>query len=372
MRIDNATQAQIEAASAALAKRAARSGEEETVFLDLGPRAIRVICHSRGLMTHMRRQMGICIRPAMPAWDATFVIWRENDFEGAALAAATALDPSSYPRLRVQRLAGAKIGQVSAYNEDCLRFWPLVDVNPEDGSLGCFNPHTQTYYYAVRNLEPEEFIRRGHMLVQQIFRVCNRAGSSLAHGAVIGLNGIGVLFCAFGYRGKSTLCVSALLDGFEYVSDDYFILGKTAGQPLRAWPIYSIVALSPAAYTAIYDRFDAKFLSMNGRKDKYMFNISAYHDQFRAGYPISVAIFPHICDTPEPSINPGARELALEELCFSTLNNTGNMRDALTIGRLYEFTEALPFFKFELSRNISKNVRCLREFLLNYNREVPV
>lgn len=368
MRIDNAGFALAEACCEVLARRAAEHGPASVRYLNLGTRIVRLICHSRRFMRHVERQMACSLTDEAKRYDATLIIWQDHKVAQAAMQAMSALDAQAYRKLRLAALTTGSLPQeqILLYDEDIIRFWPLVDINPGDGSLTAWNPQSNTYYYSVENLEPEEFIKRGHVFVHILFRICNVPNFSLAHGAVIGLNNTGILFCAFGYRGKSTLCVNALLDGFEYVSDDYFILGKKEGDILRAWPIYSIVALSPAAYDAMYDRFEGKFLCNNGRKDKYMFNIEAYHKSFRYGYPVKLAMFPNICDCEEPKIVEGGKELALEELCFSTLNQTCNLKDAPTIAKLYNFAERLPFYRFDLSRNISRNVKCLREFLLEY------
>ena len=106
------------------------------------------------------------------------------------------------------------------------------------------------------------------------------------HGAVIGLNGDGICFCARGQRGKSTLSVLSMMKGFEYVSDDYLILHKKDNQLLSS-PIYSIITLSPVMYNRLYDYLKgSQFVSNNARKDKYVFNISNFHNTFKQNYPI--------------------------------------------------------------------------------------
>jgi hypothetical protein len=77
-------------------------------------------------------------------------------------------------------------------------------------------------------------------------------------------------------------------------------------------------------------------------------------------------MFPQITDCEEPSIVPGGKEIALEELAFSSIRNSGNVRDALTIGKLYSFVGHLPFYRFNLSPDLDKNIRCLRAFLEHF------
>ena len=367
MRFDGVPASVRKQAYGVLMQRAQRAGHTPVIrYLDCGTRMVRLICHTPTFMRHVERQMTCALRDHADAYDATLVIWQERNVAEAAFALTSAIDRNFYNEQRLGRLIGKPVETIEeflVYDESLIRYWPLFIVLQRDHTLSAHDPETNTYYYAVENLEPEEFIKLGHIFVQLLFRICDVPGSCLVHGAVVGLEAKGVLICAFGYRGKSTLSVHALLDGFDYVSDDYLVLGQKPGDTLRAWPIYSIVALSPQAYDAIYADFRGKFLSNNGRKDKYMFNIAAYHDQFRGAYPVRVCMFPNICDATEPSIEPGYRELAIEELALSTLNNFGNVRDAATVGKIFDFIKDMPFYRFNLSRNIASNTRCLREFL---------
>lgn len=369
MRFDGVPASVRKQAYGVLMQRAQQAGPEPVIkYLDCGTRMVRLVCHSGAFLRHVERQMTCALRDHAEAYDATLVIWQERDVAEAAFALTSAIDRNYYNEQRLARLVHKPVetmDQFLVFDESFLRHWPLFNVQHHDHSLSAYDPETSTYYYAVEELEPEEIIKRGHIFVQLLFRICNVPGSSLVHGAVVGLEDKGVLFCAFGYRGKSTLSVHALLDGFDYVSDDYLVLGRQPGDSLRAWPIYSIIALSPQAYEAMYDDFRGKFLSNNARKDKYMFNIEAYHEQFRRAYPVRVCMSLHICDCEKPSIEEGYRELAIEDLNFSTLNNIGDLRDALTIGKLYNFVADMPFYRFNLCRNIAQNTRCLREFLKN-------
>ena len=247
-------------------------------------------------------------------------------------------------------------------DEAVSRHHPLLHLNTGSGILTAWNPEANTHYYSAANLEPEEFIKQGHIFVQGFNRILKGPESALAHGAVVGLGGRGVLICAIGYRGKSTLAVSALLDGFDYVSDDYLVLGRQA-DGLRAWPIYSIVTLSPAMYWRMCDALRARFVSNNSRKDKYVLNIAAYHSRFAAGYPVALCIYPRITSCREPGIVPGDKDIALEEFVFSTVNQMGDAKDVATIAKLHAFVNDLPFYRMNLSPDIDKNVRCLREFL---------
>jgi hypothetical protein len=370
MRIDKPGAAELTRCFAFLDGRARLAGPPVfTRYVDLGTRMVRLINHSPAFTPHVERQLGCSLRDEAEHYDATLVVWQEKSVAEAALSLLQCRDAAAYRKLRVERLVrpATEIPAISFFDDEVLRHGPFIEADPKDGLISAWNALNNTHYYAVENLEPEEFIKRGHIFVQAFFRILNVPGSSLAHGAVVGLRNTGVLFCAVGYRGKSTLAVHCLLNGFDYVSDDYLVLGKKEDGVLRSWPIYSVIALAPQAYQAMYAGFRGKFLSNNARKDKYMFTIAEYHDSFRLGYPVKLCMFPDITARAEPGIVPGSKEQAFEELAFSSLNNTGNVKDALTIGKLYSFVHDLPFYRFNLSPDIERNTRRLREFLEHYN-----
>jgi hypothetical protein len=187
----------------------------------------------------------------------------------------------------------------------------------------------------------------------------------LVHGAAVGLDGKGILLCARGQRGKSTLAVRAVMDGFDYVSDDYLVLGKD-DSGLYAWPIYSIITLSPMMYGDLYATLDAKFVSNNARKDKYVFNIARYHDRFAPRYPIQLCMFTQIVADSEPSVvtcTQASRGRAVVQLVHSTINQMGDRHDIGSIRKLMRFVENFPFYQINLCRDIEKNLRLLRDFL---------
>jgi len=97
----------------------------------------------------------------------------------------------------------------------------FVEVDDKAGRIRAYDENTKTHYVAWRSTDVADLMKDGHLFVQQLYRICNTPTRHLVHGAVAGISGNGVLFCARGGRGKSTLTVKALIDGFDYVSDDF-------------------------------------------------------------------------------------------------------------------------------------------------------
>ncbi|MDR1946374.1 MAG: hypothetical protein LBQ51_04320, partial [Desulfovibrio sp.] len=310
MRIDDPSREQLAAYFRGLDERAARFGGPEFVkYLDLGTHIVRLVNYSREFTPHVEKQLTYVLKDDAPRYDATLVIWRETDIASLSAGLEDRCNPKRNPRLRVQQLATGHIPDwelenlrhLIVFDERYSRHHPLINVDIWARIVSAHNPETSTYYYGVENLEPEEFIKQGHIFVQTFNKILKTPSTALVHGALVGLDGKGILFCARGQRGKSTLAVRAMLDGFDYVSDDYLVLGRDA-TGLYAWPIYSIITLSPMMYGDMYYALDAKFVSNNARKDKYVFNIAAYHHRFARRHPVALCMFTQIVPDSEPGI----------------------------------------------------------------------
>jgi hypothetical protein len=163
-----------------------------------------------------------------------------------------------------------------------------------------------------------------------------------------------------------------MMEGFEYVSDDYLILHQNEKNELLSSPIYSIITLSPKMYGELYSRLSgSQFVSNNARKDKYVFNISNFHDRFKMNYPIKLCIFPEIVTDPEPSIRPcttSEKGRAMVQLIQSTLMQTQDMCENWTVKKMMNMIKDYPYYKFNLCHNIEKNTEFLREFMNNFNK----
>lgn len=346
---------------------------ERIYFLDLGTHVVRVIAYSKKFASHIEKQLTYVLRDSADHYDATLVVWQDSQIGSLAQELVSEPKPQNPLRDRVYKLAGVELPkQVEAVDNHLLVFEhaisslrAVIEINPWANIVQAWDSLTNTHYYAVENLEPEEFIKQGHIFVQALNKILKSPASGLVHGAAIGLNKKGILFCARGQRGKSTLAVRAMLDGFEYVSDDYLVLGKD-DSGLYAWPIYSIITLSAMMYGDLYPNLNVKFVSNNARKDKYVFNIENYHERFEMHYPIKLCMFPQIVSDPDPSIvecNNAGKGRAIVELVHSTISQMGDNHDIGTIKKLMSFVNDLPFYQINICRDIDKNLQCLRKFL---------
>lgn len=308
-------------------------------YVDLGVKTLRILCCSNEFLPLMERQLTFSLRAEAPSYDATMVIWKNPDIA------------SEYPE------------PVQGFDLDLHQ---VLSINENAGVFRGYDEVDNTFYYSVSDLSPEEFIKQGHMFVRVFYDLLKTDDSNLVHGACVGLDGKGILFCARGQRGKSTLTVLSLLEGFEYVSDDYMVLSREEDR-LYTYPIYSIITLSPTMYNELYDELDGtRFVSNNARKDKYVINIANCHDRFRTRYPIRACMFPQIVSDAEPSIvriEGADKGRAIAQLAHSTMMQMGDMHDTATTRKLMDMIRGQEFFQINLCRDLHKNVTYLRNFI---------
>ena len=332
-------------------------------YLKLSDYCIRVICYTEEVLAQMKQQLSYVLRDEAEHYDATIVVFKEPRTTTFLAEASEQFDLKRSMKLRLN-FVFAKIFYLNFLDDKRINS-SFMTVDNNTGLINAFDKDNRTYYFGVRDFTPEEFIKHGHVFVKGLYRLNSLPNRHLVHGAAVGVNGVGALLCARGQRGKSTLTVNALLRGFDYVADDYLILSKK-GDNLLASPIYSIITLNPKMYQKMYDDFNGKFVSTNARFDKYVFNIEAYHTQFRENYPIKVCVFPNICKDKEPSIVPMKKGRGIAQMIHSTINQANDDYNTGTVKKMLDFLMPFEFYQINLCADIEKNTRCLYDFLTTF------
>lgn len=352
----------------------ARVSTKEVVavkYIALADQIVRVLCYTPEIVPHMEKQLPYVMIDSADKYDSTIVVWKEPDVNGMMAKLDPRWDPKVNMRLRLEMVyhRWTNAPSVALIDPEFSKTTPVVMLNTSLGFVKAFDVKERVYYYGVPDFSPEEFIKEGHVFVQQINRLIQNETTNIAHGAIIGFNNNGLLMCARGQRGKSTLTVHAMMHGFEYVADDYQILQNRGGE-IYAWPIYSVITLSPKMYNELYDDLKGKFVSNNARKDKYVISIEPYHEQFRKAYPIRLCLFPEIVTDPEPSITfctPEEKGRAIVQLIQSTVWQMQDLNHPHVIKKMFNMVKEMDFYKFNLSHNIDANTEYLRNFLKDFD-----
>ncbi|MBU6339207.1 MAG: hypothetical protein KGQ36_04450 [Rickettsiales bacterium] len=358
--------------------------------VQLGSKNVKLLSYSKEFVPFIEKQLSYTLREVSNNFDATIVTWHEKEVEKFI---DNLTDSHIKLRVRLEQLA-RKTKNVAFeiventdekhnlitrinYSDGIFKSFEMIDSkyskhHPiisavfDNGIINAYDGENNIYYYGVKDLHPEEFIKQGHIFVQIFNKIIKSPNSNLAHGAVVGLDNKGILFCARGQRGKSTLAVLSMMQGFDYVSDDYLVLEKE-GDQLYSYPIYSIITLSPRMYNELYDDLKGKFVSNNARRDKYVIDIKAYHEAFRDKYEVKICMFPQITADEKPSIVACKKGRGITQLVHSTINQMQDKHDIQTIQKMISFVKDFDFYQINLSSDIKANVECLRQFCSKIN-----
>lgn len=353
-------------------------------YVKLGSRIVKLVCYSKDFIPLIEKQLSYTLKDAADNFDATIVLWNEKEIEAFS---GSIIDNHIKSRIRVEQLihkskdvgfeivdnsnptrlliklnsSNGLINHFEVLDDAYSKHHPIIRISAASGIVNAYDQENNIYYYGVKDLHPEEFIKQGHIFVQIFNKILKTPNSNLVHGALVGLENKGILFCARGQRGKSTLAVLSMMEGFDYVSDDYLVLEKE-GDELYSYPIYSIITLSPKMYNELYHDLKGKFVSNNARRDKYVIDIKAYHDVFCDKYPVTVCMFPQITTDEKPSIVPCKKGRAITQLVHSTIFQMEDRHDIKTIKKLITFIKDFDFYQINLCPDIRANVECLRQF----------
>ena len=371
MRIDNPTQEKLREYCDNLNNYVKKNNElVETRYIDLGVKTLRVLNYSREFTHLMEKQLAYSIKDDADKYDATLILWKEPNVNQVYKEIEPKFNLKYDLKKRLEMImSGVKGQDLWIFDKNYSQTTPIIYADIWRNITEAYDRENETYFLGVQNLDPEEFIKEGHIFVQIFNKVLKTDTTNLVHGASVGIDGNGILFCARGQRGKSTLVVLSMMEGFEYVSDDYLTIQKD-GDKLYTYPIYSIITLSPRMYNELFDKLqNSRFLFNNARKDKYVISIANFHDRFRSKYPIKFCMFPEIVSDAEPSITVCSREekgRAIVQLVQSSVFQMQDVHNHKVIKKITDMVKDYTFYKINLCNDIKKNTEFLREFVKQY------
>jgi hypothetical protein len=246
---------------------------------------------------------------------------------------------------------------------DGRRMSAFAGLSVEDGLFSIWDGDKQ--YCCAHSLLPEDLLKT-HLFALNFSRLVDTPFSSMIHGACVGTGGNGVLLCARGGRGKSTLTITSLFQGMEYVAEDYLIL-KKENEALKAFPIYCSTSLTPLVYDKLYDKLGpTRFIGLNGRMNKYMLDISGWRDQVRQDYPIRACVFPEIAPVEDPYVipcTPQEKGRTITHVVHSTLEQIMQTGNSEAVRKLLGMLSGLDYYRIVLSPDLARNSECLRNFI---------
>ncbi|HTS51323.1 MAG TPA: hypothetical protein VMH05_25420 [Bryobacteraceae bacterium] len=128
-------------------------------------------------------------------------------------------------------------------------------------------------------------------------------GRQLVHAAAVGHRGHGVLIPGRGGSGKSSTSLACLLDGFDFLGDDYVALALDP-QP-RIYRLYSTAKLDPRTLTQ-YPELQKRCHTVYqpGFDKVVLFLEDHYREQLRESLPLELVLKPRFSGSPETTLGP--------------------------------------------------------------------
>jgi|GEM_PF-2562270 len=191
-------------------------------------------------------------------------------------------------------------------------------------------------------------------------------GYAFIHGGAVGKNGEGVLITSMGGCGKSTTVLSCLLDGFDYVSDDYLILEKDTA---AAYPVYSCGILNEDSLQRLPELKPLIYGRVPDRPNRFIIDLSGYSGQFCREMIIKAVVYPRVLPADDHEQEALVRKDPLHagktQMIISTArqNGFGMMWDQQSRHHMFDAVSGLPSYELILSQDRQSNCRALRHLL---------
>ncbi|MCL2439666.1 MAG: nucleotidyltransferase family protein [Alphaproteobacteria bacterium] len=330
------------------------------MHLDLAGFIIRIEHHFPEFDSFFRKQFGLFKEVLNPARvDASITI-----YDGKVDSLLSYLVPKS-------RCAKFRV----FYKDDLAT--PAIDATI-DGTelLWAHDRDANAYYIMAPGLSEREKFQwyfGDHILVAFLYRIMMASGRAVLHSAAVGTNGKGVLLAGRGGAGKSSLAISALLNGLDYVSDDYVALKKDGGG-VSAHPIYATTALSDFSVRNL-PGFNGVVISDNWNGKKKIYDLEPHVADFAKSLVIKAVVLPNITGAAKPSINKIDKGRVIVQMLHSTIGQVCYDKDPSSrspvcmqsspahMVHLMSFVKDLDFYEIDLSPDFDANINALKEFI---------
>ena len=199
-----------------------------------------------------------------------------------------------------------------------------------------------------------------HPLHMELGWWAQRRGWSLLHSGCVGSKGRGVLISGAGGSGKSTLSLSALLCGMQFVSDDYTLIRPC--DPPEALRLYSTGYLREDILQRLPELAEHTVWTCEERR-KSLVDLGAYKDLAADVLPLTGVILPHIDHAERPSIRRNKDLRKLIPLLSSTSYQNRELRNRDVFFGMMKLLKDLPAYDFSLTDDLEHNALFLKEWM---------
>ena len=138
----------------------------------------------------------------------------------------------------------------------------------------------------------ESFI--SHPFHMELSWWAQRQNMTFLHSAAVGFGGKGVLLSGAGGSGKSTLSLSALLSGMDFLSDDYLLIEKKEKETI-AIRLYTTGYMKEDILKALPE-FRKDIIWFCREREKSLVSLDAFENKIIGSLSLQAVVIPHIVD----------------------------------------------------------------------------
>lgn len=223
------------------------------------------------------------------------------------------------------------------------------------------------YYHCRVPEDYDDYVIHGHSMAPTFSRWALRNGYLLLHSACVGMEGKGVMISARGGGGKSTLAVSCLLDGFDFVSDDYILVNQKG--PMFAKPLYKIIGLNQDMAAIL--KPDMPIVRTEPRRGNKLY-LDAGGYEIKKELPVQAVIYPNPCKAETPLLRRTSPGPVLTKVMETSARNMRVFRETEPYRLMAARLKDLPVYEFLLTEDLNKNREYLKEFIIKELSNVQV
>lgn len=186
-------------------------------------------------------------------------------------------------------------------------------------------------------------------------------GLQLIHGAAVGVDGTGVILTARGGSGKSTTALACLLEGMNYVGDDYLVLGM---EPVpTVYSMYSsgkLDAKSMARFPQLQSVIsNAEFLD---REKALLFLNEKFAENIKSQVSVKSVLIPKITGEAATRFRKASAMEALVALAPTTISQLPLAKQN-ALKALKSFVQSVPCHHLELGTDFSRIPEAISRFI---------
>lgn len=250
--------------------------------------------------------------------------------------------------------------KISAINSGTLH----LQFNPVGEILSCIDTNTgEAYYYVAQADRVPDYEICTPMRMLFNWR-CAAHDALMVHAAAVGYDGIGALIIGKSGAGKSTTSLHCLLDGMDYLGDDYVAI--TGPVPTVAHHLYRGCKVMDDALEKLPELLPAVTMR-NQQSSKNIVILNESMGNLVSSLEIVAIVRPCVCHAARTSFSPLSPMQAVTEFAGSTiLQMPGTGKYMLR--ELAKFCASIPAYEMAMSSIPVEISTALKDFLLQHGQ----